>query len=172
MLLNTIALLFEAATLAFALPPPPFVVQGDQALNLGDAPVPELAIDDFLSIERAKIALKGTVNTLLETASTFDEDSVAGPHYPLHHSAPVLNLSDYTILEILNASLHNNISHATTPTDLPRCKPPAWSQPYRDPADPVFLPLHRLAWIVNRSTEAQESLRKSEKLKLTGACGR
>lgn len=175
--------------------PPPFVLQGSQQLNLpaNEAELPHLTSDQFLDIERAKVKAEQVMQSLvdrLEQAATEMEEDVAqrvqeeieaasggaaddAAGLPPHRPPPVLDFSDYTILEILNASLHHHPEHDhkadVDAAELPKWKLP-WSpkQPQHHPGggehehDPKYLPLHRLGWFVNQSEEAQKVLGKGE----------
>lgn len=168
--------------------PPPFVVQGDAALNLADAELPprlaDLSSDDILNIEQVKAKAEHIIHDLLDKvefaadalAHSLDDevtsavvDAIPASRWP-HPGPPlVLNFSDYTILEIVNASLGHHCGHGeeANAEDLPKWKLPWKSHPAPHHGDdhehdPKYLPLHRLAWLVNRSEEAQKSLSKGE----------
>lgn len=119
----------------------------DDALDLG-SPVDQLrlAVTDKLNID----------NVNVPAAAEAVVDSV-WPHLPVppHHPPPVIDLSHLTILEIINASLHHHDHDKHHKMTGGSDGPP--------PADPSHLPLHRLAWLVNASTQAQQALdRKSQ----------
>jgi hypothetical protein len=178
-------LLFIGVALAA---PPPFLVQGSQQLNLpaGEAELPHLSAEQFLDIVRAKAKAEQVMHSLvdrLEEAVTQMKEDVAQPvqdvdeaaatGLPPHHPPSVIDFSDYTILEILNASLHHHPDHEhkdqADAENLPKWKLP-WTpkQPQHHPPehehDPKYLPLHRLGWFVNQSEEAQKALSKGEVL--------
>lgn len=172
--------------------PPPFVLQGSQELNLppSEAELPPISSEQFLDIERAKAKAEQVMHSLMEklekVAVQYEEDvaqlaqdgdqaaasgSPTSAGFPPHHPPPVADFSDYTILEILNASLHHHPDHdhkdKVDAAELPKWKLP-WTpknpqhHPHEREHDPKFLPLHRLGWFVNQSEEAQKALSKSE----------
>jgi hypothetical protein len=88
-----------------------------------------------------------------------DEDSMLPNPFP-HHSPPTLDFSHLTILEIVNASLGHHHDHEHK-HGSDRIAPAVI-----DEKDPAHLPLHRLAWLVNFSSETQEYLKKDGKLRI------
>jgi len=169
--------------------PPPFLVQGSQQLNLpaSEAELPHLSAEQFLDIERVKAKAEQVMHSLVyrleETATQMKEDvaqpvqgvdeAAATGRLPPHHPPSVIDFSDYTILEILNASLHHHPDHEhrdqADAENLPKWKLP-WTpkqpqhHPHEHEHDPKYLPLHRLAWFVNQSEEGQKALSKGEVL--------
>mgnify|MGYP001564940720 FL=1 len=131
---NLVLLASSLASLALAAPP--FVVQ-QQAPTIPESDAgptsPSLGVDDFLSIQShiahalSPATHSPIINLIEPTTASAD----------LHHPPAVVDLSQWTILEILSYSLH---------------EPKAWPH----------LPLHRLGWLVNRSSEAQEALAKKD----------
>ncbi|KAM0756109.1 hypothetical protein T439DRAFT_320800 [Meredithblackwellia eburnea MCA 4105] len=77
-----------------------------------------------------------------------DEEEGASTWPPKRKGPFVIDLSQYTILEILNISLHR-------PHPPP---PPPSSSVWPPPSKPEQLPIHKFAWLVNRSSEAQAAL--------------
>ncbi|SCZ98712.1 BZ3500_MvSof-1268-A1-R1_Chr3-1g05569 [Microbotryum saponariae] len=110
-----------------------------------------------------------------------DSESAASPPWrklPPHHPPAYLDFSNYTIIEILNATLHHHHDDHDGHDD-PEGRHGSDSDSQRRGAesddgsesggaphahsrhdDPAFLPLQRLAWLVNRSSEALASLDK------------
>lgn len=174
--------------LVSALPPPsPFVLQqpgsiSDAGLNSvqvdndeSQAILPHLNAQDFHSIEAVKQSIEHGAVSILdrilnqvkkimtksnEATDGFEitaiEDTVES--LPPRHPPVVIDLSHLTILEIVNASLghHGKCGHseASAPSTFED----------RLTHDPKHLPLHRLAWIVNRTTEAHKLLEKGQSL--------
>ncbi|SCV74284.1 BQ2448_6716 [Microbotryum intermedium] len=100
-----------------------------------------------------------------------NSESAASPPWPKlppHHPPAYLDFSNYTINEILNATLHHH--HDDHAGQLGRDSQRRGADdgddlggaPHAHPhhEDPAFLPLHRLAWLVNRSSDALASLDK------------
>ncbi|GAA6063119.1 hypothetical protein JCM10212_002322, partial [Sporobolomyces blumeae] len=149
----SLALVGACVTLARAAPssPPPFVVQDGSAIPAAPRRLADLTPDDFHAVQDSlKSAFEhasSAANALKDEASTGDRSiSVPNP-FPPHSPPPILDFSHLTILEIVNASLghHHDDGHEAQATAEDR--------------DPAKLPLHRLAWLVNFSDEAQEYLK-------------
>ncbi|ORY92658.1 hypothetical protein BCR35DRAFT_298138 [Leucosporidium creatinivorum] len=166
--------------------PPPFVLQGSADLNLPAneaelSHLTHLSTDDFLHVEQAKAKAEQVMHSLVDrlekVAIQYEQDveqllqaeqegaaspTDAAARFPHPGPPPVLNFSDYTILEILNASLHHHPKEGADAESLPKWKLP-WPKPPHHGEhehDPKYLPLHRLGWLVNQSVEAQKALGK------------
>ncbi|GAA5943467.1 uncharacterized protein JCM15063_006481 [Sporobolomyces koalae] len=120
--------------------------------------LPDLSTDDFETIQAAfKIPFEGTSERPSPPGNARfgqdEEDTVSIPSpFPRHPPAPVIDFSHLTILEIVNASLVHHHKHehdGFAPTVI-------------DEHDPAHLPLHKLAWLVNFSSDAQEYLQKDD----------
>lgn len=147
--------LLPALLPAAALALPQLLIQDAVAPAL-DVPhtdsLPSLSIDDFVSIQER---IADSLVAGLEQALT------GGPEHG------ILDFSDYTIPEILNASLHHK--HPVGPlrggtddelTAAIQEHSTNWPWHHDEPTDPSQLPFHRLASLVNRSESAVEALSK------------
>ncbi|KAL8292754.1 hypothetical protein RQP46_001366 [Phenoliferia psychrophenolica] len=159
---------------SLALAAPPFVVQNQQAAigrptssDSASDSLPPLRVEDFLAIESSKAhshaGKKGSFNSDPSAQVVAD----GGASDVVEHPPVYLDFSSFTILEILNASLHHHPSHP--PHDHEHGQDDAepaesiWPHlpwPNHPVTDPSQLPLHRLGWLVNRSSEAQQALSK------------
>lgn len=156
--------------------PPPFVVQGDAGLNTladDESVLPQLTSDDFKSIEQVKETVQHEAESILdrilsqvkhlteeiavESDSPAAEREADGDLLPPHHPPAVIDFSHLTILEIVNASLgrHEHFEEEHEFDDET-----ASTIEHHHPHDPKDLPLHRLAWVVNRTTEVHKLLEK------------
>lgn len=187
---------------------PPFVVQNGERTQSRFSPprddgaaaaghrLADLTVDDFQAVQHA---IKDTFEHSVESAKhlvedTFhievdaDDEEIAAegfsfPHPPSHPLPPaVIDLKEYTIFEIVNASLehhHPHCGHGRRDADEERHPSArdrkirsglaAWFTNSRDDKDalsehgkpnPHMLPLHRLAWLANFSSEAGDLLKQ------------
>ncbi|GAA5966097.1 hypothetical protein JCM21900_006444 [Sporobolomyces salmonicolor] len=161
---TSLALLGAAAITRAA--PPPFVVQNPNSIvePAAQPPLADLTVDDFHAVQSA---IKESVDNLLrlEDDRVVEDEQQAGeldspqPHHPPHF----LDFSDYTVLEIVNASLGHHHEHEKSDREGEKEEPAAWPRspfPEGHEHDPKYLPLHRLAWLVNFSSDAQELLKQ------------
>ncbi|KAK4698704.1 hypothetical protein P7C70_g7564, partial [Phenoliferia sp. Uapishka_3] len=161
--------LLACASIALAAPSP-LVKRSQLSFDSPSASVADLNPSDFQSIQQSiGNSLKNNFNNLADSflpplaeegdsiADSPDDDAThPGKHQPHPY---IIDLSQLTILEILNASLHHHHdSHSDSEHDD---KNPHWKFPWPSkPPTADQLPLHRLAWLVNHSSEAQQSLSK------------
>ncbi|GAA5907633.1 uncharacterized protein JCM6883_001841 [Sporobolomyces salmoneus] len=113
----------------------------------------DLSTEDFQHVQDAlKDSLEQFANRRPGPAVEVTKESFSIPNpFPGHHSDSTLDFSHLTILEIVNASLgHHHHGHHEEGKIAPTVI---------DEKDPAHLPLHRLAWLVNFSSETQEYLR-------------
>ncbi|GAA5878519.1 hypothetical protein JCM16303_002107 [Sporobolomyces ruberrimus] len=113
-----------------------------------------LSIDDFQRVQEAiKDSFEHAADRRVPGPATIQEEAVSIPNPFPHGPPPVIDFSHLTILEIVNASLgHHDHEHGDghlRPTVI-------------DEKDPSHLPLHRLAWLVNFSSETQEYLKRDD----------
>lgn len=163
--------LLLGAQLAYSAPAPQsFFLQGDAALNLPDAElprVPELSVEDFINVESVKSRIEDVFTTLVQKVD--EAESSTWPDHP----PTEIDFSQYTILEIVNASLHSHHcphKHHGDKDGEHKEQADGWKLPWSHHGDgdkehehdPKHLPLGRLAWLVNRSSDAQELLKKGE----------
>ncbi|GAA6010688.1 hypothetical protein JCM11491_002897 [Sporobolomyces phaffii] len=141
----TSTFLLAAAVAASAAP---------QGLNFQDSGpqqqiLQDLSAADFQNVQDAlKDAFEEATSHRVPPLAPIHRESVSIPN-PFPHPPPTLDFSHLSILEIINASLghHHEHEHGKfAPTVI-------------DEKDPSHLPLHRLAWLVNFSTETQEYLK-------------
>ncbi|GAA5862027.1 hypothetical protein JCM1840_006912 [Sporobolomyces johnsonii] len=160
MKLHTSLALLGAAALTTAAPPPLVVQTSDSIVELAaQPPLADLTVDDFQAVQSA---IKETIDKAAHLLGLDDDRFVeaqeqAGELHPPHF----LNFSDYTILEIVNASLGHHGEHEKS--DREGDKDTVWPRPpfpNGHEHDPKYLPLHRLAWLVNFSSDAQELLKQ------------
>ena len=161
-----------------ALAAPPFVLQpsGDRLAaplepSQQQHDIPELSVDDFLAVEHSITdSLKHSVAHLVDLASDDSDDSAATLPHPPHHPLPppVLDFSDYTILEIVNATYkkpHHEPEHLTAGGFARKLrKGLGLAGDKGDDGEhhpsPEHLPLNHLAWLINFSPEAAALLEK------------
>ncbi|GAA5896936.1 hypothetical protein JCM8208_006117 [Rhodotorula glutinis] len=164
-----------------ALAAPPFVLQpaGDRLAaplepSQHHRTLPDLSVDDFLAVEHSLTdSLKHAAAQVAHFVdSDSDDDNVAALPHPPHHPLPppVLDFSDYTILEIVNATYKK-----------PHCEPDhsdggAFARKLRKglglggdkgndgehKPSPEHLPLNHLAWLINFSPDAAALLEKDD----------
>lgn len=189
---------------------PPFVLQNgqpgaaalfDEAASSAEPAVhrvQDLTVDEFQAVQHA---LKDSLERAVDSAThliqdTFglaaaddDDEPVSGnelprPHFPSHPlPPPVIDLKEYTVFEIVNASLehhHHRCGHhrgdsepdAEEEHHMVRRKIRKGLAALFRPTeggdhdgdehkpDPSHLPLHRLAWLANFSSEAGDLLKQ------------
>ena len=159
---SSLALLLAGVAVKAA--PPPLRFQNAEA-----APLADLTTEDFQTIQHQ---FKETFEHATEhfsppdtpTSNLDDESEVSIPNPFPHHPPVVIDFSHLTILEIINASLghHHEEEHRKIE---PRFR--LFGGGDDSPAkDPSHLPLHRLAWLVNFSSETQEYLKGNGEFEL------
>lgn len=161
---------------------PPFVLQQDARPPAPSTPqLPDLTPnDDFHAVQDA---LKEHVEHLIDEAKrlaqdTFDlpeedvvEVKIRTPHPPSHPiPPPVIDMSKYTILEIVNQSFHRHHEHEGDEIRLvdrllregfaARCPCKRARALDGEHEHEHELPLHRLAWLINFAPEAAKLLEK------------
>lgn len=114
-----------------------------------DENIPHLTSHDFETFqEKLSESVDKSTEAILHALDAVKADLTAPPR---HHA--FVDFSQYTILEILNASLQ------VKPESVPVAED-EWSPWPKTPTDPSELPFHKLGWIVNYSVEAQQELAK------------
>lgn len=158
----------------------------------------DLTVDDFQAVQHAiqnslEHAVQGAKHLVEDSlhqgaadADDDEDDEVSSlPHPPTHPLPPAtIDLKDYTIFEIVNASLghhhdhHDHHDHGARGRDAEWRSSPSVPAPRKirqglaslfagseqdvgeDKPNPHTLPLHRLAWLANFSTEAGDLLKQ------------
>lgn len=139
-----------------------------QLLNFQDSParldleqpLRELSTDDFGRVQEAihdsfapiEDRRRPSPAYRIDESSPISSPQIGFPHPP-GGPPPTLDFSHLSILEIVNASLHRHHDH-------PHGEGDSFSPTVIDEKDPAHLPLHRLAWLVNFSSDAQEYLQR------------
>ncbi|GAA5829746.1 hypothetical protein JCM3766R1_001290 [Sporobolomyces carnicolor] len=141
-----------------------------QLLNFQDSParldleqpLRELSTDDFGRVQEAihdsfapiEDRRRPSPAYRIDESSPISSPQIGFPHPP-GGPPPTLDFSHLSILEIVNASLHRHHDH-------PHGEGDSFSPTVIDEKDPAHLPLHRLAWLVNFSSDAQEYLQRDD----------
>jgi hypothetical protein len=156
---------FVGAALVAAAPP--FVLQN----AFKNVPtLPDLTVDDFVSIENTvKNSLKDVVEDVNDRLSALEalianEDAVEVETHPRKIPIPhFIDLSEYTVLEIVNASYHTHHEgevkgfrrdRKIRRSFFPHDEEENGDDDEHHKPDPKYLPLHRLAGLINFSPEA------------------
>ncbi|GAA5989620.1 hypothetical protein JCM10908_000556 [Rhodotorula pacifica] len=205
------SLVAAASAPLFASAAPPFLFQGAQrgaaAQVSFESPEPaaaahrvqDLSVDDFQAVQHAikdsfEHAVDNAKHLIQDTFGLVDDevdaDEFPRPHFPSHPlPPPVIDLKEYTIYEIVNASLEHHHHHHrrcghSEDADLADAEEAErhlndesgrkirkglaaafFSHAYGEDEgehkpDPSRLPFHRLAWLANFSTEAGDLLKQ------------
>ncbi|KAM0787737.1 hypothetical protein ACM66B_003794 [Microbotryomycetes sp. NB124-2] len=166
--------LITGAAFVAAAPSPPFVVQHD-AMAAPDAdPSPPRQLDTvgFQVIERLKQtaeSLENKLEALIERVIDREHEhdalsSSSRPHLPLppHHPPLEIDLSHLTIADILKQALVKHDDHHDGHHDHDDDEDAAAWRAIAHSPDAKHLPLHKLAWAVNISADAQKALAKDK----------
>ncbi|BGP39963.1 hypothetical protein JCM10450v2_003943 [Rhodotorula kratochvilovae] len=157
-----------------ALAAPPFVLQGES--NAAAAPaqhhLADLTVDDFHAVQDAfkdslEHALDEGKRLVNDAFDLFDEKASEAPHHPPTHPLPppVLDFSEYTILEIVNSTYGKH--HHDSPRGRGFARKLRKGLELADDVgehkpSPEHLPLNHLAWLINFSPEAAQLLEKDD----------
>ncbi|GAA5978281.1 hypothetical protein JCM11641_001158 [Rhodosporidiobolus odoratus] len=174
-----------AAIVPLAAAAPPFVFQDGKVAPPPSQPIlKDLSVDDFHAVQdalakSAESVVDGTrrlvtdaFNLIKEEIDIVEEEVVnyAGPPHKHPLPPPFIDFSEYTILEIVNASFtghhHDDKEYSGFGRKLKRGAFPGQfddneSEGHHKP-DPKHLPLHRLAGLLNFAPEAAELLEKDD----------
>ncbi|GAA6002327.1 hypothetical protein JCM10207_001065 [Rhodosporidiobolus poonsookiae] len=176
-------LYLAAAIVPLAAAAPPFVLQDSQrsapAATFADERLPDLKVDDFLAVQHSikeslehavdegKRLISDTFELVEDFAAHHDSEGEEHPHPKPIHS--VLDFSNYTVLEIINASWtghhHDDGDKERFDGFERKLRRSAFPHQFEDSEgehkpDPKHLPFHRLAGLLNFSPDAAAQLDK------------